>query len=98
MFCFAIKKLLIIATAAAFLASHEVSKAVDIHDVLPDAWDQPRINLLLRQAPDADPLISFSYALIDEDVFNIEAFLDTGASSIVLSAGQSLFVQVRLGQ
>jgi hypothetical protein len=59
--------------------------------VLPDAWDQPRINVLLRRTADGDPLVSLTYAQLGEDVFNIEAFLDTGASSLVLSAGQSLF-------
>jgi len=86
----AIKRLFFFTVAVALLVPHWTSLAVDIPGVLPDAWDQPRINLLLRRTMDGDPLTSLTFAELGDDVFNIEAFLDTGASSLVLSTGESL--------
>src|SRR4030095_11199909 len=51
--------------------------ATIIDGVQPAALDQPRINALLRR-PGSDPLSS-------DATFSIEAFLDTGASGILLS-------------
>jgi hypothetical protein len=52
----------------------------DIDGVQPVAIDQPRINVVLRRGPAAAPLMAG-----DGQTFNVEAFLDTGASSIALS-------------
>ncbi len=54
--------------------------ADDIDGVQPAAIDQPRINLVIRRQLAGQPLIG------NGDVFNVEAFLDTGASSIDLSS------------
>jgi hypothetical protein len=54
--------------------------------------DQPRINVVIRREPRGQPLIGKS---AEGDAFNVEAFLDTGASSITLSTNtaQSLGIQ-----
>jgi hypothetical protein len=54
--------------------------ADDIDGVQPAAIDQPRINLVVRRQLAGQPLMGTG------DAFNVEAFLDTGASSIDLSA------------
>ena len=54
---------------------------LDIHNVQPAALDQPRINALLRRG-NGDPLAA---DLFGSSTFNIEAFLDTGASGLLLS-------------
>ncbi|HEY1923515.1 MAG TPA: hypothetical protein VGG44_12255, partial [Tepidisphaeraceae bacterium] len=56
--------------------------ADDIDGVQPAAMDQPRINLVIRREAHGEPLIGKS---AEGDAFNVEAFLDTGASSIALS-------------
>lgn len=53
-----------------------------IEGVQPVAIDQPRIFMTLRRAPD-QPVLSTK--IDGEGVFAIEAFLDTGASGVVLS-------------
>jgi len=53
--------------------------ADDIDGVQPAAIDQPRINFVVRRQIAGPPLIA-------GDAFNVEAFLDTGASSIDLSS------------
>ncbi|MGD0462264.1 MAG: hypothetical protein ABSB74_07225 [Tepidisphaeraceae bacterium] len=57
--------------------------ADDIDGVQPAAMDQPRINLVIRREARGQPLIGKS---AEGDAFNVEAFLDTGASSIALSS------------
>jgi len=54
--------------------------ADDIDGVQPAAIDQPRVNLVVRREAGGPVLMGSG------DVFNVEAFLDTGASSIDLSA------------
>ena len=54
--------------------------ADDIDGVQPAAIDQPRINAVVRRSPAGEPLMGTG------DAFNVEAFLDTGASSIALSS------------
>lgn len=54
------------------------------------ALDQPRINAYLSRTPTGDPLTdSFGF-----DFFNIDAFFDTGASGVLLSASTSEFLEV----
>jgi hypothetical protein len=57
--------------------------AEDIEGVQPAALDQPRINLVMRRQPKGPVL---GGKVMGEEAFNVEAFLDTGASSIVLSS------------
>ncbi|HUB24148.1 MAG TPA: aspartyl protease family protein [Tepidisphaeraceae bacterium] len=57
--------------------------AQEIDGVEPAAIDQPRINLVVRTRPAGPPLFVKSD---HEDFSNVEAFLDTGASGVVLSA------------
>jgi hypothetical protein len=54
--------------------------ADDIDGVQPAALDQPRINVVIRRQPDGQALVA------GDNTFNVEAFLDTGASSIDLSS------------
>jgi autotransporter-associated beta strand protein len=61
--------------------------ATDIPGVQPAALDQPRINAYLTFSPGGQPQ-SF------EGTFNIEAFFDTGASSILLSTDTAAFLSV----
>jgi hypothetical protein len=57
--------------------------ATDIHGVQPAALDQPRVNAILMPGGGGDPLwADFS----GQRAFNIQAFYDTGASGILLSA------------
>jgi len=58
--------------------------AFDIPNVQPVALDQPRVYALLRLTETGDPLAGFDVTF-GEDIFNIEAFYDTGASGMVLS-------------
>jgi hypothetical protein len=60
-----------------------VARSEDIEGVQPAAMDQPRINLVVRRLLKDKPL---GEKANEEDSANIEAFLDTGASGIVLSA------------
>jgi hypothetical protein len=55
---------------------------VDIEGVQPVALDQPRINALLRWTADGEPLVASDSGF---ESFNIQAFLDTGASGVLLS-------------
>ena len=54
--------------------------ATDIEGVQPASLDQPRINVLLRRAPNGAPL-----EVKDAGFVNIQGFLDTGASGVMLS-------------
>lgn len=53
----------------------------DIEGVQPAALDQPRINLIARRQPGGPVLMAGG-----QTAFNVEAFLDTGASGIMLSS------------
>jgi hypothetical protein len=57
-------------------------RAEDIDGVQPAAIDQPRVNLIVRRQPGGPPLMGKS---MGQDIFNVEAFLDTGASGVMLS-------------
>ncbi len=54
--------------------------ATNIDGVQPASLDQPRINMLLRRAPKGPPLEAKGAGFV-----NIQAFLDTGASGVMLS-------------
>jgi hypothetical protein len=56
--------------------------AQEIDGVEPAAIDQPRINLIVRARPFGPPLSTKSGR---DEFYNVEAFLDTGASGVVLS-------------
>ncbi len=66
--------------------------ADDIDGVQPAAMDQPRINLVIRRQPQGQPLIGKS---TEGDTFNVEAFLDTGASSITLSTNTAQLLGIK---
>src|SRR4051812_6417655 len=58
----------------------------DILGVLPAALDQPRINAIIRPATGANPYVYDDALFEDTKGFNIDpAYLDTGASGILLS-------------
>jgi len=63
--------------------------AEDIDGVQPAAIDQPRINLVVRREAGGQPLMG------EGDAFNVEAFLDTGASSIDLSTHTAGLLGIR---
>ena len=72
---------LAIAVVMAALASGPAA-ALDIEGVQPAALDQPRVNVLVQRAAGKQILV----ATVDgQRTANVEAFLDTGASSSVLS-------------
>jgi len=56
--------------------------ATDLPGVLPAALDQPRINAVLRRTPTGNPLTA---DIGGEQVYNIAAFFDTGASGVLVS-------------
>ncbi len=56
--------------------------AEDFDGVQPAALDQPRVNLLIKLTPDGPPLTTTSFG---QTSFNVQAFLDTGASGVLLS-------------
>ncbi len=67
---------------AMLIAFGTASEGEDIEGVQPAALDQPRINLVVRRQAKGRPL---SVKAGGEETFNLEAFLDTGASGVVLS-------------
>jgi hypothetical protein len=71
-------------TALLLLLPPLLAGAEEFEGVQPAALDQPRINLAIRRAPSAPPLSG--KAITGDETFNIEAFLDTGASGIVIAA------------
>ena len=72
-----------LALAAAATAGALRAGATDIRGVLPAALDQPRISAIVRYpAASSDPLFA---DFGDNRTFNITAFLDTGASGVLLS-------------
>src|SRR5688500_20018411 len=56
--------------------------AVEIEGVQPAALDQPRVNLHLRREKNGKPLVAKK---LGEQTINVQAFLDTGASGVMLS-------------
>jgi hypothetical protein len=72
-------------------------RADDIDGVQPASLDQPRVNVILRRKPAGQPL---NAKTADGEVgSNIEAFLDTGASGVVLSenTAQQLGIKREMG-
>jgi hypothetical protein len=67
--------------------------AVEILGVQNAALDQPRVNAQLRRTPAGPPLIGTDP--IFGDVSNIVAFLDTGASGVILSQETTKLLGVR---
>jgi len=83
---------LILSGAVMLLTSSAL--AVDIEGVQPAALDQPRVNVTLRRDVKGKPLSAKGGGLggllgggadADQSVINIQAFLDTGASGIMIS-------------
>jgi hypothetical protein len=74
-------KVFALATILGLLLPGQPVSAFDIPDVQPASLDQPRVNALLRRTPDGDPLTDVLFG----DIFNIQAFYDTGTSGMVLS-------------
>jgi hypothetical protein len=72
-------KALFIVIVAALIST---VSAVEIEGVQPAALDQPRVNLHLRREPKGQPLMAKK---LGEQTINVQAFLDTGASGIMLS-------------
>src|SRR5688572_15828730 len=68
--------------ALVLLVTTSVAFAVEIEGVQPAAMDQPRVHVHLRRQPNGEPLAARAGA---EKTINIQAFLDTGASGILLS-------------
>src|ERR1700684_2615787 len=60
----------------------------DTARVQPAAINQPRINLIVRRQVAGQPLMA-------DDAFNVEAFLDTGASSIDLSSHTAALLGIK---
>jgi len=74
-----------------------IAQATDIDGVQPAALDQPRVNVLLRRDPKGKPLVTAGGKDSDvgAKVFNVEAFLDTGASGFVLSSNTAKALGIR---
>ncbi|HEX8520849.1 MAG TPA: hypothetical protein VF669_01250 [Tepidisphaeraceae bacterium] len=66
------------------LGLSSVALATDIEGVQPAALDQPRVNIHLRREPKGKAL-GAKGEKGEGDTINIQAFLDTGASGILLS-------------
>lgn len=63
-----------------FLLTTSAALAIDIEGVQPASLDQPRVHIHLRRDPKGQPLSTKA-----EKAINIQAFLDTGASGVMLS-------------
>src|SRR5436305_15349357 len=74
------------------LSTSGLALAEDIDGVQPAALDQPRINVVVRRAPRGPAL---SAKMLGEEVFNVEAFLDTGASGVLISSGTAEHLGVK---
>ncbi len=68
--------------AIVLLVASPLALATDIEGVQPAALDQPRVHMHLRRDPHGQPL---SAKAMGESTINVQAFLDTGASGILLS-------------
>jgi hypothetical protein len=60
------------------------AEATDFEGVLPAALDQPRIEFLMRNSAVGPPLLSTGLPG-DGNHYNVQAFLDTGASGVLIS-------------
>ncbi|MCD4727429.1 MAG: PEP-CTERM sorting domain-containing protein [Pirellulales bacterium] len=75
----------------AFLSLTPAVLAIDIEGAQGVSFDQPRVNVALRWTPAGDPLTAYVEGI---STFNIQAFLDTGASGILLSKETSDYLGV----
>ncbi len=66
----------------AIVLASPVATAIDIEGVQPAALDQPRVHVHVRRQPNGPALATGKN---EEQTINIQAFLDTGASGIMLS-------------
>ena len=66
----------------AFACLGEIAVATEIEGVQPASLDQPRVNVIVRRTPNAKPLVASNGV---EQSANVQAFLDTGASGVLLS-------------
>src|SRR5664279_471722 len=83
-------------TLLSLLLGSQPAWCADIYAGMPAALDQPHINVLLKTTPTGTPIQ-------DTDgfgLFNIDAYLDTGASGIMLSQETTSFLglQSKLAQ
>ena len=90
-------KLFAIATILGLLLPGQPVSAFDIPGVQPASLDQPRVNALLRRTPTGGPLTGIDIIFGDE-IFNIQAFYDTGASGMILSDVTADFLGVTRAQ
>ena len=74
----------LIALVTLYVFSAGTAFAIDIEGVQPAALDQPRVNVHLRREAKGKPLAGKS-DVSGTVTINIQAFLDTGASGIMLS-------------
>jgi predicted aspartyl protease len=58
------------------------ARGIEIEGVQPASLDQPRVNLLVRRHARGNPLVANDGV---DQVSNVQAFLDTGASGVMLS-------------
>jgi hypothetical protein len=70
-------------TIIVILLTASIAAAVEIEGVQPAALDQPRVHVHLRRDPKGKPLEAAGIA--GESTIDFTAFLDTGASGILLS-------------
>src|SRR5689334_16079394 len=85
----------IIVSAAAAALVGVSARATDIRGIMPAALDQPQINAVVRMpVPAGSPLNDPLYADFGGGTrsFNITAFLDTGASGVLLSNNTASFL------
>src|SRR4051812_32362928 len=80
---FPLHRLCALCVLCVLCSSPSFVSAVDTQGVRPGALDQPRVNIPLRRAPTGPPLSTGGKR--EEKTINVEAFLDTGASGIMLS-------------
>ncbi|MEE9211085.1 MAG: hypothetical protein V3U29_00355, partial [Phycisphaeraceae bacterium] len=71
------------AVAAIVLVPAGTAVALDIDGVLTAALDQPRINVVVRRSATGAPLTATD--IFGFEVFNVQAFYDSGAGGILLS-------------
>ena len=72
-----------------------VARAEDIDGVQCAALDQPRVNMVLRRAAHGPMLAGKT---LGEEAFNVEAFLDTGASGVLISTNSAQTLGVKREQ
>jgi hypothetical protein len=84
-------RVVVCAITCSFVAATP-AEAVEIEGVQPASLDQPRINLSLRRSAKGKPLI---LKAAEGEGGNIQAFLDTGASGVVLSEQTANALQIQ---